>query len=77
VKVTSVTIYVCSEAMDFKDVGEYRQVGLGLNGCKYDDLDGSGVYYEIWNMVQLQGLGKKGTLMSLWRYNLRNKFCTP
>jgi hypothetical protein len=33
---------------------------LGLKDYEQEDLDGTGVYYEIWNKVQLLGLGQKG-----------------
>jgi hypothetical protein len=39
----------------------FYQVGLGKKGeVKQRDLDGNGVYYEIWNKIQLQGAGQKG-----------------
>jgi hypothetical protein len=36
------------------------QAGLELIGYKEVDFDGIGVYKEIWNKIQLQGLGLKG-----------------
>jgi hypothetical protein len=32
---------------------------MGLIGYKQEDLNENGVYYQIWNKIQLQGLGLK------------------
>jgi hypothetical protein len=41
-------------------LSHWRGLLVGLKGYKQEDLDGNGICEEIWNTIQLQGLGQKG-----------------